>query len=55
MTTLSGEAYELVVEMAVEQCGWMEKMKPVYIPPSPAVVWVAKAAAEDPKYEVVII
>jgi hypothetical protein len=55
VTTLSGEAYELVVEMAVEQCGWMDQMRPVRIPPSPAVIWVAKAAAENPKYEVVTV
>jgi hypothetical protein len=51
---LSGEAYELVIEKALEQKGWRSNMEPVRLHPSPKVMWVAKeVAAQDPKYEIV--
>jgi serine/threonine protein kinase len=50
---LCGDAYELVVEKAVEQNGWRSAMEPVRLPPSPKVFWVTKLVAQEPQYEIV--
>jgi serine/threonine protein kinase len=50
---LRGDSYEFLLEQASEQNGWRSAMQTVRIPPSPAVMWVAKEVAADPKYEIV--
>jgi hypothetical protein len=50
---LSGEAYELVIEKALEQKGWRSNMEPVRVSPSPKVMWVSKEVAQNPMYEII--
>jgi serine/threonine protein kinase len=54
---LNGDAYELVVEKALEigNQGWRSQMKPVREPPSSQVFWVTNAVAADPKHRLEIV
>jgi hypothetical protein len=52
---LNGDSYELVVERAVEDWGWRDRMEPVRKNGSPQIFWVSKDVASDSRngYEVV--
>ena len=44
---LNGDAYELIVERAIEERGWRNRMEPVRKNGSPQVFWVYKDVASD--------
>ena len=44
---LNGDSYELVVERAVEDWGWRDRMEPVRKNGSPQIFWVSKDVASD--------
>jgi hypothetical protein len=44
---LNGNAYELIVERAVEELGWRDRMEPVRKNGSPQIFWVSKDVASD--------
>jgi hypothetical protein len=52
---LNGDSYELIVERAVEERGWRDRMEPVRKNGSPQIIWVSKDVASDSSncYEIV--
>ena len=52
---LNGDAYELIVEKAVEERGWRNRMEPVRENGCPPVFWVSKDVASDSRngYDIV--
>ena len=52
---LNGDSYELIVERAVEERGWRDRMEPVRKNGSPQIFWVSKDVASDSSngYEIV--
>ena len=44
---LNGEAYELIVERAVEERCWRNNMEPVRKNASPQIFWASKEVASD--------
>ena len=52
---LNGDSYELIVERAVEERGWRDRMEPVRKNGSPQSFWVSKDVASDTSngYEIV--
>ena len=44
---LNGDAYELIVESAVEESGWSDRIVPVRKDGSPQIFWVSKEVANN--------